>query len=210
MTTTAKDRLRSLEKFAGTGEALKEIRDNELYRVDGFNSWDDYLKHVCDQHGISRTIALRQIEVVSIRAKLPELASQWPNVVVKEFARLAPQDTNQPQRRDVTALRKQDVQRVASRAVGIAENRGKSVTASIVREAVDIELGIPKKSPKPKQDFGIDLPIYLRQKIGQIEGIIEVLGVVPVDGWEHLENSEPLLAKGLVAKCRELITLLER
>lgn len=225
-----KQRLRTLEKsirgtmeqFVETGNALKEIRDDRLYLEDGFETWDAYLKHrVGEDFGIEATYARNLISAATIRPKLPDPKilqhncvgddkAEWKPSVVKEFERLAPPDPEHAQRRDLTSLRKQDVQRVAKAAVEIAKEQGKPVTAAIVRAAVNAELGIKpeKREPAPRQDFGIDLPVYLKQKIGQVEGIIELLADVPADGWKLLEKSDPQLAKRLATVCEELAELL--
>lgn len=228
-----KQRLRTLEKsirgtmeqFVETGNALKEIRDDELYKADGFDTWDAYLKQrVGADFGIEKNQALNLIQASIIRPKLPSLQSistkvdidsdvpQWKPTVVKEFARLAPPREGVVGRPgpDVEMLRKQDVQRVAKAAVVIAEERGKPVTAAIVREAVNADLGIvpePRVASKPEQ-VGIDLPVYLQQKIGQIEGITELLAEVPAMGWKQLEKSHPQLAMRLATVCDNLAELL--
>lgn len=58
-----------------------------------------------------------------------------------------------------------------------------------------------KKEPRKKQDYGIDLPVYLQQKIGQIEGIMELLAEVPADGWKLQEKNDPVLVERFVAVC---------
>jgi hypothetical protein len=213
----------TMEQFVDTGNALKEIRDDELYREDGFDSWEQYLKQrVGEQFGIEKVQALGLIQAAVIRPKLPAAVvhhgeqsqsekPEWSIRAVKEFARLAPQIEDAPGKpRDVQSLRKQDVQRVAKAAVEIAKEQGKPVTAAIVREAVNADLGIKpeKREPAPKRDFGIDLPVYLKQKIGQIEGIIELLVDVPADGWKQLEKSDPHLAERLATACDQLAELL--
>jgi hypothetical protein len=224
-----KQRLRTLEKsirgtmeqFVETGNALKEIRDDELYREDGFESWEQYLKNrVGEVYGIEESQVRRLITASIVRMKLPDpeklLPSKegdkptWTPNVVNEFARLAPKDESKHgSPRDLQSLRKQDVQRVAKAAVEIAKEQGKPVTAAIVREAVNADLGIkPEKREPVKRDFGIDLPVYLNQKIGQIEGIIELLADVPADGWKQLEKSDPQLAERLATVCDELAELL--
>ena len=131
-----------MEQFVETGNALKEIRDDELYREDGFDTWDAYLKtRVGHDFGIERSYAFNLITAATIRPKLPDpkiLSStsvdekpEWKPSVVKEFERLAPQDPDHAQRRDLTALRKQDVQRVAKAAVEIAKEQGKPVTRKV-------------------------------------------------------------------------------
>lgn len=224
-----KQRLRTLEKsirgtmeqFVETGNALKEIRDDELFKEDRFDTWDAYLKQrVGQDFGIEATQVRNLINAAMIRPKLPDPkilqhsgvgeSTEWKPKLVKEFERLAPQDPEHAQRRDLTALRKQDVQRVAKAAVEIAKEQGKPVTAAIVREAVNADLGIKpeKREPAPRRDFGIDLPVYLNQKVGQIEGIIELLAEVPADGWKQLEKSNPQLAERLATVCEQLAELL--
>lgn len=225
-----KQRLRTLEKsirgtmeqFVETGNALKEIRDDELFKEDGFDTWDAYLKQrVGLDFGIEEAQVRRLITASTIRPKLPEMkniqsstsesAPAWTPAVVNEFARLAPiKEGEKGQPRDLASLRKQDVQRVAKAAVEIAKERETNVTAAIVREAVNADLGIvpEKREPAPKRDFGIDLHIYLNQKVGQIEGIIELLAEVPADGWKQLEKSDPQLAKRLATACEQLAELL--
>lgn len=227
-----KQRLRTLEnnirsnyeKFVSTGNALKEIRDDRLYEADGFPTWDAYLKQrVGEDFGIEARQVYTLIQASTLRPKLPDLPkglhrgaesepTQWSQKAVAEFARLAPEATTERGKiRDVASLRKQDVQRVAKRAVEKAKELGKPVTAAIVREAVNEDLGIkpkPQSKPEPKQDFGIDLPVYLKNKIGQLEGIIELLAEVPADGWKQLEKSEPQLAERLATVCDQLAALL--
>lgn len=226
-----KQRLRTLEKsirgtmeqFVETGNVLKEIRDDELYREDGFDSWEQYLKQrVGEQFGIEKVQALGLIQAAIIRPKLPaavvhhgeQSASEkpeWSIKAVKEFARLAPQIKDAPGKpRDVQSLLKEDVKRVAKAAVEIAKKQCRPVTAAIVRMAVNADLGIKpeKRGTAPRRDFGIDLPVYLNQKIGQIEGIIELLADVPADGWKLLEKSDPQLAERLATVCEELAELL--
>lgn len=210
----------TMEQFVETGNALKEIRDDELFREDGFETWDAYLKQrVGEDFGIERSQALNLIQASIIRPKLlglPKVVQRvgqdgWSQRAVQEFARLAPViEDEQGQPRDVKSLRKEDVQKVAKAAVEIAKEQGKPVTAAIVRTAVNAELRIKpeKRQPAPKQDFGIDLPVYLKQKIGQIEGIIELLADVPADGWKLLEKSDPQLAKRLATVCEKLAELL--
>ncbi len=224
-----KQRLRTLEKsirgtmeqFVETGNALKEIRDEELYREDGFETWDAYLKNrVGEDFGIEKSHVYRLITAATIRPKLPDPKSlpnlgkdqpaEWKPSVVKEFERLAPIDEEKHgQPRDLSRLRQQDLHRVAKAAVELAKQKGKSLTAAIAREAVNNELGIERKPiERVPEPTGIDLPVYLTQKIGQIEGIIELLADVPADGWKLLDKLHPQLVKRLATVCDQLAELL--
>jgi hypothetical protein len=87
-----KQRLRTLENqirkddetFVAIGFALKEIRDHELYKEDGFDTWDRYLKErVGHVFGIEETQARKLIACAQIRTKLPEVSNtayrHWRN-----------------------------------------------------------------------------------------------------------------------------------
>ena len=109
------------------GNALKEIRDEELYAEAGFETWDAYLKdRVGEEFGIEQAQAFRLMQAATIRPKLPDpttfypkgenaVDAEWKPSVVKEFARLAPEDkTKHGHPRDLQSLRKQDVQRACN------------------------------------------------------------------------------------------------
>jgi len=223
-------RLKWLEKSLGGalqqnvryGSELKEIRDSKLYLADGFESWDSYLKkRVWGVFGIERRQAYNLISIATIAPKLPDLVQEnaqdekleWKPSVVKEFERLAPQDTTKHgSPRDVQAISKQDLKRVAEAAVEIAKERSKPVTASIVREAVDADLGINTKHPEPalKPEFGIDLHMFLYQKNEQFEAVYEMLDAVSKDGWQQLEESHPDLNSRLAKTCERIALILRR
>jgi hypothetical protein len=206
------------------GRDLIEIRDNELWR-DDYESWNQYLKVMAeDLVGKSFSQAKTLIDAAVISTKIPErfLTSKTePSISassVAELRRLAPRtETARNNEADYSAIRPKDVERVLKRATEIAkqsapEGKQKEVTPSVrdVRKAVDVELGIERKpkSDEPKQDNGIELHVYLNQKIGQVEGIIELLADVPADGWKQLEKSHPQLAERLATVCDQLAELL--
>lgn len=227
-----KQRLRSLEnsirKAAGEiqkngleiGRYLCEIRDEELWS-DSHESWNQYLKEMADDLvGKSFSQAANLIRAAEISRKIPNMSTSRNGIDVNtitashfsELARLAPTTKNDEgagTSKDYSKIRTPDIARVLKRAAEISEGEVPSVRD--VRKAVDIELGVdrkPKQDNEPKQDNGIDLPVYLRQKIGQIEGITELLAEVPVDGWKQLEKSDPKLAERLATVCDGLAELL--
>ena len=71
-----KQRLRTLEKeirsgmeeFYYTGMKLKEIKDDELYKEDGFETWEAYCR---ERWEWSRDYALKLISAAEYRKKLP-------------------------------------------------------------------------------------------------------------------------------------------
>src|SRR5262245_16029502 len=103
-TVSRKQRLLTLESqirkdyeaFVRTGFALIEIRDDQLYKEGGFDTWDAYLTvRVAKDFGIRRTQAYQLIACSQIRTKLPELPDGisgvpdkqegWSQLAVLEF-----------------------------------------------------------------------------------------------------------------------------
>jgi hypothetical protein len=207
------------------GRDLIEIRDNELWK-DDYESWNQYLKEMAEGLvGKSFSQSSNLIRAAEIYKKIPEHISSvdctnLSATSITELSRLAPtvgKSGSRGAEKDYSAIRPKDVERVLKRATEIAkqsapEGKQKEVTPSVrdVRKAVDVELGIDRKpkSDEPKQDNGIELHVYLNQKIGQIEGIIELLADVPADGWKQLEKSNPQLAERLATVCDQLAELL--
>lgn len=196
------------------GQYLLEIRDDHLWK-DDYESWNAYLKEMADKLvGKSWASSIKLIQAAEVEKRLPTRLNVESSGLeanhLSELSRLAPQkpkDDGRGMEKDYSNLKKQDIARVLKRAAEIADSETPSVRD--VRKAVDIELGIDRtiknEDPMPT---GIDLPVYLRQKIGQIEGIIELLADVPADGWKLLEKSEPRLAERLATVCDELAGLL--
>lgn len=234
LAVSRKQRLRTLENeirsnfeaFVTTGNALMEIRDDELYKEDGFKKWTHYLKErVGEEFGIESAQAKSIIQCAQIRPKLPEpipatavagmnqdKQPEWRIAAVREFVRLAPKIEGNERLYDFRKLRKQDVTRVAKAAFDLAEKKGSDVTSGIVRACVDHDLGIDrsKKAKETKQanETVPKLEDYLRSKIGLIEGITENLTKVPADTWMLSEESDPGLAKRLAEVCDTLAELL--
>ncbi len=234
-----KQRLRTLENsirknfesFVQTGMALREIRDDELFKEDGFEKWEHYLKQrVGDQFGIEMRHAQRLIQCAEIRPKLPDAknlpsssgCSGWSQLAVLEFGRLVPEREDDNRKKDYAALRKSDAARVAKAAISIAEQDAAKkdtepeavvVTSMHVRKAVDADLGIDRaakaqETKRQRDESRPELPGYLRAKMGMIEGITENLSEVPADSWKLLEESEPGLAERLATACDHLAELL--
>lgn len=203
------------------GRELIEIREEELWKG-SHESWSQYLKEMAEDL-VGKTFGWSQalIQAAEIQKRIPQSISHdvMTNLNAShlhELGRLAPVVGKSGERgaeKDYSRIRTPDIARVLKRATEIAKEESPSKeTPSVrdVRKAVDIELGIDrtKKSEPVEEDNGIDLPVYLRQKIGQIEGIIELLSDVPADGWKQLDKSDPQLAKRLATACDQLAELL--
>ncbi|HUW30158.1 MAG TPA: hypothetical protein VM223_00945 [Planctomycetota bacterium] len=229
---TLENRIRkNFESFVQTGMDLKEIRDDELFKEDGFEKWEHYLKQrVGEDFGIEKSQVRRLIQCAEIRPKLPDMENHpragdspgWSQTAVLEFGRLVPDRDDDARKKDYAALRKNDAARVAKAAVKLAEEeaaaKGKdseavAVTSMHVRKAVDADLGInraekARETKRQREDAGKKLEDYLRSRIGLIEGISENLTEVPEDSWKLLEESEPGLAECLATACDDLAELL--
>jgi len=232
-TATRKQRLRTLEnqirknyeQFVHTGFALKEIRDDELYKEDGFDTWEQYLKdRVGEQFGIERTQAFQLILCAQVRPKLPAPLSaapdnddgkkpEWTQSVVKEFARLAPKADAKGAPYDIDRLKKNDVERVANKAIKHCEEKGVKLTSAVVKRFVDQDLGIPEQKAKVKAETAKkqtdpNLHVYMRDYTGSIEGMREALEAIPRGGWKWLREEHPGLIKRLVKACDSLASFL--
>lgn len=67
---------------------LKEIRDDELYKEDGFESWVEYLKQRWE---MSQQQAWRLVEASEYRSKLPSTpngSAEWSERSVRELTRI--------------------------------------------------------------------------------------------------------------------------
>jgi hypothetical protein len=165
--TNKKQRLAELERqivkgykaFLRTGEALLEIRDDELYRAGPFATWEEYLRdQVVDVFGIEARQARNLILCVQVRKKLgnrqhaaDETSGEYSQRVLLEYARLAPRKEDEPGRPyDVDKLDEYDLARVRSRVAGLHTRfdrvRHDQISAAYVREVVDQELGIDRES----------------------------------------------------------------
>lgn len=234
--TNRKQRLRSLERqirkdyevFVTAGKALAEIRDDRLYDEAGFESWEKYLRQrVAEEFGIEKTQANKMIQAAVIRLKLPDLpnyghrgdhhskngstseARQWSQKAVNAFADLAPVNKAAHGRpRDVSKLKKQDLQRVARLAIEKAGD-DQPVTSTHVKQAIAEETGQARK-PKPKTTRRpqIDLDAYLLNIADHVETGLKTLDGLNVDVWEQLEVSHPGLAARVADGCDALAEFL--
>jgi hypothetical protein len=216
-----------METFVAVGFALKEIRDDELYREAGLETWDRYLKErVKVEFGIERTQALQLIACAQIRVKLPDISGtssgtadegqKWSQNAVYEFARLAPKDEGTSQGYDFDRLDRRDVQRVAKKVIDHCEKEEVKPTSTIVRKYVDEELGIDRSAKgqatrqQREEESRPHLLQYVVDLTGTIEARTEKLATVDEDGWKHFRASNPTMLGHLRAACSALMALLKR
>ena len=217
LAVSRKQRLRALEneirkgmeEFYYTGMRLKEIRDDELYKEDGFRTWEDY----CRKRWELSVERVRQLMRASeYRAVLPnpnQGLDSWSEKSVRELTRI-------PDKRQAA--------RVAAKVVKAVEKSQKTasknptvkpikLTSMTVRKFVDEDLGVNRaeKAAQTRRDREQSKPHlrdYLRSKIGVIEAIRENLAEVPKDAWDFLDTSNPGLIQQMATACDGLSKLM--
>jgi len=204
------------------GRDLIEIRDEELWD-DEYESWSQYvqfgIREIMPGHHPGSIKNMVQGAEVQKRISGSEQTSalKLEHSHLSELSRLAPQKQKSDgagREKDYSKLRRTDINRVLKNAVKLAD--GKDVSVRDIRKAVDADLGIDRaaKAKETKQiatderDKRNELPNYLREKKGTIEGITANLAKVPADGWTQLEKSHPKLAEQFAAACDTLAELL--
>lgn len=136
-----------VQKFFEVGNALIAIRDDELWREAGCESWSDYLQaRVYDRFGLKRSAAMNFIQAADLQNVAKSTGVDLPETqkAVRELGRLAPDDPDKPgTSRRYSAIEPAALKRVIERAESNANGHG--VTQKIMRAAVDDELGIDRK-----------------------------------------------------------------
>lgn len=143
LTVNRKQRLRTLEneirsgmeEFYYTGMKLKEIRDDELYKEDGFETWEAYCREKWEW---SQRHALRLIEAAEYRAKLPSGPSgstDWSERSVRELTRI-------PDKKQAARVAAQVVKAVEESAAKVAKDpdaKPLKLSAATVRQFVNVD-----------------------------------------------------------------------
>jgi hypothetical protein len=199
------------EAFVRTGFALKEIRDEELFKEAGFATWDAYLKdRVGQEFGIERAHAYRLILCAQVRERVPDPVSPrgdapggegdgWSQKELLQFARLAPKKKGpEGASYDVGRLNKRDAERVVQSVKEHCEQTGEKRTVAVVRKAVDEELGIDRaaqaKAARARLEElnRLDLPEYFNRLWGTLTGTLDALKRdVNADAWRHFTKEDP-------------------
>jgi hypothetical protein len=214
--TNRKQRLRTLEneirsgmeEFYYTGMKLKEIRDDELYKEDGFESWEKYCRARWEW---SRVYVHQLITASEYRQKLPTFATgkhEWSERSVRELTRI-------PEKRDAARVAAKIIKAIEQSAEEAEKDPGVrpiELTSATVRRFVDEDLGIkPRRSAaRPARDNGIDLTGYIDRQTGTIEGILDALRGIQKDAWEQFSDDNPQLLKRLGTACSALVAFLRK
>ena len=163
LTVSRKQRLRELEKeirsgmeeFYYTGMKLKEIRDDELYKEDGFETWEKYCR---EQWEWEARYVKRLITASEYREKFPSGptgTADWSERSVRELTRI-------PDKKQAARVAAKAVNAIEQSEKEAAKNPGAKpikLSSSTIKRFVDEDLGVkskPKEKPK-QQKNGIDL-----------------------------------------------------
>ncbi len=228
--TNRKQRLRTLEnkirKQAESiqktgieiGRELVEIRDDELWKEGGYESWNQYLKSQGAEllGGKSFAQSTNLIRAAEIEKRLPENSVQSIGLNathLKELGRLAPiktVDDGAGREKDYSKLRKQDVARVLKAA-------GPEPSVRDIRAAVDADLGIDRaaqakatKEERKREELERlpTLESLLFRKTRELEELLEELQSLPGEVWEDAEESDPGLAERFATVCENLASFM--
>jgi hypothetical protein len=202
LTASRKQRLRTLEneirsgmeEFYYTGMKLKEIRDDELYKEDGFETWERYCRGRWEW---DRNHVYRLITAAEYRQVMPTGHQEWSERSVRELTRI-------PDKKDAARVAKKIIEHVEKSKDG-------KLTSTVVRRFVDEDLGVvhSKTEPLPKEN-GIDLDTYLSNETGSLKGMREALMNINDDGWELLSRRNPQLMKRFITACDSLADVIRR
>jgi hypothetical protein len=182
------------ERLDQAGVMLKEIRDRDLWKAAGHQTWEDYVRR---RWGWSPEHARRQILAAEYRQVLPtpprggdKVDVQWPEKTVRELTRLGDKKT---------------ASRVAREAIDRAREQGAEVTAGFVRKLVDAELGVergplPKPEPPPEDERG-DLPRLLEGvRYDMASARRKLREHVNADAWQHFGRTDGRYLVGEAAR----------
>ena len=196
-----------MEEFVKVGLALKEIRDERLYKEDGFNTFEDYCRNRWE---MGRSYADHLIGSAELRTRIPDppktatnSRQSWNETQVRELKRLG----------STTRARA-----VATRVVKEVEQANGKLTANVVRRHVDEALGIDRaaqaKATKAKRDRGIPFEDVIQRWTGDIQGMADVIEKViddeAGDALAFFGKTRPRLAKNLATAIERLEKSLTR
>ncbi len=214
VTVSRKQRLRTLEKeirsgmeeFYYTGMKLKEIRDDHLYKEDGFQAWEKYCK---ERWELGKSQVYSLIKASEYREKISDSSSAghtWSHRAVTELTRI-------PDKRQAVRVAKQVIQEVEKSEKAAKQDKTLKpikLSSSTVRKAVDKDLGVKrgqeKKQPKVEPTFDQ----YLLAETGNLLGLVKILKGVSEDSWKLLDEAKPQSIKHLITACDSLAEFLRK
>lgn len=207
LTVSRKQRLRALEneirsgmeEFYYVGMRLREIREDELYKEDGFDNWQKYCR---ERWEFSKQHVGRLIEAAEYRGAIksnPVGDSRWSERSVRELTRIGD---------------KKEAARVAKKIVDRIEKGGiEKLTSSFVKKVVDEELGVKRNGhakKESKKSEGINPRDFMMDTIGTIDGTRNALKGIPKDAWRLFNKDNPRLIKHLITACDSLTAFLRK
>jgi hypothetical protein len=199
-----------MEKFYYVGMKLKQIKDEELYKDDGFKTFAEYVRKRWEW---SRQHCDRLIQSAKIRGAIPSAPiganktdgyyPQWSEASVRELGRIKNQDG------EVDA---KEAAKVAHKVIAhLGKNAEEKLTARVVRRFVDEDLGVKRGKKAPAEPpLSRDLHELLRDYAASLEGMRENLEPIPLDSWRHMRAKHPIPAERLAEECERLAALLRR
>jgi hypothetical protein len=221
-----------LEEFYYTGMKLKEIKDDQLYKEDGFETWEVYCKVRWEW---SNSYVARLITSSEYREKLPSPSSNLPNGQEKLL------EWSERSVRELTRLEnKKDAARVAAKVLKAVEQSAKEVakdpkakrlilSAATVRKFVDADLGVDRaakaketrrKNEEPEEteigpeEKGFAYPSKVRELLidatDSMNFVAEMLKNAGDDEWTPFSESNPGVVKRLTEACESLVGQLGR
>jgi hypothetical protein len=225
LTISRKQRLRTLEneirsgmeEFYYVGMKLKEIRDQELYKEDGFPSGDaGWLAYCKERWEWAKSYANKLIRASEYRDKIPSGTTgtqEWSERSVRELTRI--EDKREAAR--VAAKVVKAVEQSEREAAKDPEVKPLRLTAATVRKFVDEDLGVDRAAQaratkrRREEEGKPELHRFLIDMAGRIEAEKELLlEEVPEDGWKLLVEKHPGVVKRLTAACESLADLLRK
>jgi hypothetical protein len=185
-----------MEEFVKVGLALKEIRDDKLYREDGYETFEDYCKRKWD---FSDRYARYVVGAAELRLKLPEppppepetgtaCSGGWTEGSVRQLGRLG-SDTK------AKAVAERVVKEVKEKkAAGEKVKLG-----SVVRKHVDAALGTGGPKRKPGVEDLPDFSEVAERWLAQVEAMAEQTERLAAggDALERFARKHSRLAKDL-------------
>ncbi len=169
-----------MEEFVRVGLALREIRDDKLYKAE-FDTFEAYCK---GRWEIGDRYARRLIDAAELRMKLPQKVGPggpvWTEKSVRELTRL-------PTSIKAVVMAKHFVDTLGD---------GGKIAASAIRKLVNQELGVvPQK--KSRDEAKIKLLDYLVRWKGRLEAFAEHLEALPQDAMQIIREEDPYVMKNI-------------
>jgi hypothetical protein len=218
-----------LDELFALGEDLKRIRDDQLYKHDGFTTWEEYCRQRWDWSGEH----VRRLIVASeYRAVLPappnggekdKKGGQWNEACIRELTRIE-------SKRDAARVAAYVVKVVEESAKEAAENptvKPLKLTAATVRKVVDEELGIDRvaKARETKQEREKEwqereqrcwerehplLDQFMLTLAYELDGKLDKLDTVDAEAWGIFVREQPFSVKKFTETINRLAQLRDR